>query len=86
MAGLRVSFLTSSPWGDSKEAGGIDGVAPFDGGVDQVVDCGTDRAPKLAELRTVGWTSRLGGHIGVSARQRHTGVLLQARAARARTV
>lgn len=58
---------------DSKETGGINGVALRDSSVDQVVDFGTNRVPNAVERRAVERT-------GNSACRGHPGFLLPARA------
>ena len=41
--------------GDSEKVDGINGVAPLNGGVNQVVNEGTDSVPHLVEWRTMNW-------------------------------
>ena len=65
--------------GDSEEAGGVDGVAPLDGGVDQVVNEGTDCVPDPVERRFMDRTGELERWARNSASRGQPGVLLPAR-------
>jgi len=47
--GIEGPVLCVLSMGDSEKVGGIDGVAPLDGGADQVVNEGINSVPHLVE-------------------------------------